>query len=500
MSAPVMTAPVLSATGLSKSFFGVRVLDDVSLEVRPGEVHGLVGENGAGKSTLMKILAGVYQPDDGEIRLAGEHVTFAHPLHAMRAGVATVFQEFNLLPERTVAQNVFLGREPRRRGVVDTREMSRRTREILEGLGVESVRPRDRVGSLSVAQQQIVEIAKALSFDAKVISMDEPTAALAAHEVELLYRIVRTLTERGVAVLYVSHRLKEVFDLCETITVLKDGQLVSTGPAADLSPHELVRRMVGRSIDTYFPAPLEGTERGGELLRVRGGGNAWLDGIDLDLRAGQITAFAGLQGSGRTELAEALFGVQPFTRGTVEVAGKPVRVGHPRTAARHGIALITEDRKVSGLSLAQSILDNALLVIRGVFPRRTSAVRREIPELMARLELSTTRLDREVQFLSGGNQQKVVLAKWLATRPRIVVLDEPTRGIDVGAKVAVYEVIRSLAREGVAIAMISSELPELLGIADRILVMRDGRITAELSPHATEEEVLRHAAGAEVGA
>jgi ABC-type sugar transport system, ATPase component len=496
----VTTAPVLTARGLTKSFFGVRVLDEVSIEVRPGEVHGLVGENGAGKSTLMKILAGVYQPDGGEIRLAGEQVTFAHPIDAMHAGVATVFQEFNLLPERTVAQNVFLGREPRRRGVVDVREMARRTQHVLDELGVTSVRPRDRVGSLSVAQQQVVEIAKALSHDAKVISMDEPTAALAAHEVELLYRIVRSLAERGVGVLYVSHRLKEVFDLCDTITVLKDGRLVSSGPADELGPDELVRRMVGRSIDTYFPGPLEGTERGTELLRVTGGGNAWVDGIDLSLRAGEITAIAGLQGSGRTELAEAIFGIRPFTRGSVEVGGRHVRVTSPRHAARLGIALITEDRKATGLSLAQSILDNVLLVIRGVFPRRTAHVRREADALMARLELSTDRLDREVQLLSGGNQQKVVLGKWLATKPRVVILDEPTRGIDVGAKVAVYDVIRSLAREGVAICMISSELPELLGIADRVLVMRDGRLVAELAPSATEEEVLRHAAGAEVGA
>src|SRR5690606_26688538 len=270
--------------------------------------------------------------------------------------------------------------------------------------------------------------------------------------------------------------------------------------ADELGPDELVRRMVGRSIDTYFPGPLEGTERGTELLRVTGGGNAWVDGIDLSLRAGEITAVAGLQGSGRTEPAAAIFGIRPFTRGSVEVGGRRVRVTSPRHAARLGIALITEDRKATGLSLAQSILDNVLLVIRGVFPRRTAHVRREADALMARLELSTDRLDREVQLLSGGNQQKVVLGKWLATRPRVVILDEPTRGIDVGAKVAVYDVIRSLAREGVAICMISSELPELLGIADRVLVMRDGRLVAELAPSATEEEVLRHAAGAEVGA
>ena len=497
-----VTAPgdvVLEAVEVSKSFFGVTVLHAMSISLRAGTVHGLVGENGAGKSTLMKIIAGVQGADTGRILLEGQEVHFSHPVQAMHAGVTTVFQEFNLLPDRTVAENVFLGREPRKGPFVDNRAMLERTRELLEGLGVSFIDPAAKVSSLSVAEQQIVEITKALSVDAKVISMDEPTAALADHEVELLYGIIRSLTERGVAILYVSHRLKEIFDLCDDITVLKDGVLVSTGPASDLTPDELVRRMVGRSISTFFPAALPGTEVGETRLQVTGGGNGYVTGVDLALRAGEIVGLAGLQGSGRTELAEAIFGAVPFTRGELRLDGAVVRIDRPRTAVRSGIALITEDRKAQGLALGQSVLDNALLVIRGVLPRRTSAARAAVPSILESLEVSSQGTGQEVQFLSGGNQQKVVLAKWLATEPIVVLLDEPTRGIDVGAKVAVYDLMRELAARGVAILMISSELPEVIGMSDRILVMHDGRIAAELPAGSTEETVLATATGTSTG-
>lgn len=488
--------PILTATGLSKSFFGVTVLNDVGIELLPGHVHGLVGENGAGKSTFMKILAGVYERDAGTVTFAGEPVTFSHPIQAMKAGLATVFQEFNLLPERSVAQNVYLGREPRKAGFVDQRGMVRATKALLDELGIDFIDPSARVGSLTVAEQQIVEIAKALSYDAKVISMDEPTAALADHEVALLYGIIRRLQARGVAILYVSHRLKEIFDLCDSITVLKDGALVSSGPASELDTNELVRRMVGRSIETFFPGPVEGTTVGELRLAISGGGNAFVDGIDVELRAGEIVGVSGLQGSGRTELVEAIFGAAPFNRGSLALDGATVRIGSARSAVRHGVALITEDRKAQGLALNQSVLDNALLVIRGVFARRTTVVRKEIPGVLSSLEISSQGLDQEVQFLSGGNQQKVVLAKWLATKPRVVLLDEPTRGIDVGAKIAVYQLMRQLAKDGVAILMISSELPEVIGMSDRILVMHDGRIVAELPAGSSEEQVLSAATGA----
>ena len=490
-----MSDPILSARGLEKGFFGVTVLKGVSLDLYPGTVHGLVGENGAGKSTLMKILAGVYVRDAGEVSFDGEIVNHTHPLQAMRAGIATVFQEFNLLPERSVAENVFLGREPRKGGFVDNAGMARETAALLAQLGIDFIDPSSLVRTLSVAEQQIVEITKALSFDARVISMDEPTAALADNEVELLYGIIERLKTRGVAILYVSHRLKEIFDLCDTITVLKDGALVSSGAASELTTDELVRRMVGRSISTYFPAALDGTVVGETRLAVNGGGNSYITDIDLDLRAGEIVGIAGLQGSGRTELAEALFGAAPFTRGSVTLDGSVVNITSPRKAVRSGIALITEDRKVQGLALNQSVLDNALYVVRAVFPNRNRAARQSIPGVLSSLEVSSQGTGQEVQFLSGGNQQKVVLAKWLATNPRVVVLDEPTRGIDVGAKVAVYNLMRDLAKNGVAILMISSELPEVIGMSDRILVMHDGRIEAELDAGSSEESVLTAATG-----
>ncbi len=488
--------PILRVTGLSKNFFGVPVLQDASLDLFPGEVHGLVGENGAGKSTLMKLLAGVYVRDAGRVELDGAPVEFTHPVQAHQAGLSTVFQEFNLLPERTVAQNIYLGREPRKGLLVDRRAMNRAAADLLEELGITSIRPTASVSSLSVAQQQIVEIAKAVSYDARIISMDEPTAALAGPEVDLLYGIIDRLRKRGTAILYVSHRLKEIFDLCDTITVLKDGRIVTSSPASGLDDASLVRAMVGRPISAYFPEALPGTTVGGALLQVDGGGNDQLDGVDLTLHAGEIVGVAGLQGSGRTELVEAIFGAAGFTRGEMTLEGRPYSPRSPRHAIRQRIALITEDRKAQGLSLNQSILDNALSVVRSVDPRRTALARRRAPGVFSSLEVVARDLDQEVQFLSGGNQQKVVLAKWLAIDPQVVLLDEPTRGIDVGAKVAVYSLMRRLAQEGKAILMVSSELPEVLGMSDRVIVMRDGRIAGEIPPSASEEQVLQLATGA----
>lgn len=494
---PLQTDAIpLRARGLTKSFHGHTVLADVDLDLRAGQVHGLVGENGAGKSTLMKVLAGVHVADGGTVELDGREVAFNHPVQAQHAGVSTVFQEFNLLPERTVAENIWLGREPRRRGLVDVDRMQRDTQALLDDLGVTGLRPGQRVRTLSVAEQQVVEIAKAISFDARIISMDEPTAALADHEVELLYTIIRGLAARGVAILYVSHRLREIFDLCDTITVLKDGRQVATRPAAELDDAELVRLMVGRSMTSFFPGPAEGTEIGEPRLEVRGAGNGYVDDVSLTLRAGEIVGVAGLQGSGRTELMEALFGVQPFTRGTVALDGEEVRLRSARAAVRAGLALVTEDRKATGLALNQTILDNVLGPVRAVFPRRTGAARREAPGLLSNLQVAARALDQEVQFLSGGNQQKVVLARWLATEPRVVLMDEPTRGIDVGAKHAIYELMRVLAAAGVAVLMVSSELPEVIGMADRILVMRDGRLAGELPAGSSEEAVLQLATGA----
>jgi ABC-type sugar transport system ATPase subunit len=487
--------PVLRMRGISKAFLGVRVLHDIDLDVAAGEVHAVVGENGAGKSTLMKILAGVYKADAGEIELGGTDVVFEHPLQAQEAGVSTVFQEFNLLPERTVAENVFLGREPRRRRLVDGRQMAADTADLLAELGFSHLAPQRRVKTLSVAEQQVVEIVKALSHDARVISLDEPTAALADQEVELLYELVRRLKERGVAVLYVSHRLKEIFDICDRVTVLKDGRLVSTVRTADLTPDALVRMMVGRSFTSFFPDRDPDTRVGDVRLRIAGGGNGQLDGLDLEVRGGEIVGLAGLQGSGRTEVCHALFGVDRFTRGTVLVDGREISPRSPRQAVAAGLALVTEDRKAEGLALEQSVGANARLVLDAVWSRAANRRARRIPGILSSLDLVFRGADQEVRFLSGGNQQKVVLAKWLATEPAVMVLDEPTRGIDVGAKQKVYSVIRELAASGMAILMISSELPEMIGMADRIVVLHEGRIAGELPGGADEEAVMTLATG-----
>ncbi|HJE60530.1 MAG TPA: sugar ABC transporter ATP-binding protein [Nocardiopsis listeri] len=492
-------APLLRMTDIGKSFLGVRVLHGVDLDLHAGELHALVGENGAGKSTLMKVLAGVHRADTGRIELDGAEVSFEHPVKARRAGVSTVFQEFNLLPERTVAQNVFLGRETRTRGMVDDRAMESATAALLDDLGLAGIAPWSKVRHLSVAEQQVVEIVKALSHDARVISMDEPTAALADHEVEVLYRIIARLRERGVGILYVSHRLKEIFDLADTITVLKDGHLVDTMAADDIRPAELVRKMVGRPVSSVFPDPLEphGEHVGEVRLSVSGAGNTRLDGIDLEVRGGEIVGLAGLQGSGRTEIAHGLFGVDRFTRGEVHVDGRRIDPRSPRQAVRAGLALVTEDRKSQGLLLDRSVLANARLVLDAVLPFGSGRRALRIPGILSSLELvARGGHAQEVRYLSGGNQQKVVLAKWLATDPGVMVLDEPTRGIDVGAKQAVYALMRELAAAGVAILLISSELPELIGMSDRLVVLDDGRVAGALPGGSSEETVMALATGA----
>jgi ribose transport system ATP-binding protein len=490
------TPPVLQMRGISKEFFGVRVLDNVDLDCNPGEVHAIVGENGAGKSTLMKILAGAYTPTEGEIRIAGEAVQFHHPLEGQHAGVAIIYQEFNLLPDRTVAENIYLGREPRRGVLVDRREMERDAAVLLDRLiPDDTLSPRALVGRLPVDRQQAVEIAKALSLDSKIVVMDEPTAALAGHEVELLFDRINHLKEQGLAVLYISHRLAEVFEIAERVTVLKDGQHVGTVPTAEVTSPQLVRMMVGRELDQYFPPRGAPESRGEVRLRVRDGGNDVLSGIDLDVHAGEIVGVAGLQGSGRTELARAIFGADAFASGTLELDGKQRQIRSPRQAVAAGIGFVTEDRKSEGLALAQSVRDNVSLAWRGL----ARSLRRQhvlhVSELVEAVELRFRGLGQEVRFLSGGNQQKVVLAKWLATEPRLVIFDEPTRGIDVGAKAGIHDLIRGLANEGVAVVMISSELPEVIGMSDRIIVMRHGEIAGELPPGPTEADIMFLATG-----
>ncbi|MET9663209.1 sugar ABC transporter ATP-binding protein [Streptomyces sp. NPDC006510] len=486
---------MLTMQGVSKSFLGVLVLDGVGLDLEAGEVHALVGENGAGKSTLMKILAGEYLPDAGTLTIDGTAHSFSHPAQAQAAGVGIIHQEFALLEHRTVAENVFLGREPTRYGLVDRRAMERRTAELLAELDETGITPRTPVHELSVARRQTVEIVKAIASNVRILVMDEPTAALADHEVEQLGFLVRRLAARGIGILYISHRLREVFDLSQRITVLKDGRRVSTLNTRDTDADTVVRAMVGRELGAYYPPRARPGEPGEARLTVSGGGNSRISGIDLTLRAGEVVGVAGLQGSGRTSLARALFGAAPFTTGTMTVGGEPLRPAHPREAVRAGIALVTEDRKGEGLALHQSVADNALLVTRAVPARGRPAARRELTALLERVRLHAHGEDQQVQYLSGGNQQKVVIAKWLAARPRVLLFDEPTRGVDVGAKAAIHTLVRELAREGLAVLIISSELPELIGMSDRILVMSEGRLAGELPAGATEETVMRVATG-----
>jgi len=489
---------LLQMQGIRKSFVGVEVLHGVDLDLRAGEIHAIVGENGAGKSTLMKTLAGVHAPDEGTIRIDGEEVTFHHPAAAQAAGVGIVYQEFNLLPDRNVAENIFIGREPVKLGIVDRRTMERETAALLDEVGETSFGPRTPVRWLSVAQQQVVEIIKARSLNARILVLDEPTAALAEGEVELLFTLVRRLQELGVGILYISHRLREVFALSDRITVIKDGGVVKSLTTSETNQRELVNLMVGRELDGYFP-PRGAKEDLGEVrLAAKGLSTVLLRDVSFEVRAGEIVGLAGLQGSGRTEIARAVFGADPVGSGTIEVDGKPVRFKHPRQAVKAGLGFITEDRKAEGLALAQSIADNMLLAVRTVVParkRRSTPGLMSVKELAAATELRARGPEQEVRFLSGGNQQKVVLSKWLETQPQILIFDEPTRGIDVGAKAGIHDLIRKLAKDGVAVLMISSELPELIGMSDRILVMHEGVLAGELPGGASEPQIMELATG-----
>ena len=494
-------APVCELAGISKSFPGVRALDGVGFACRAGEVHALVGENGAGKSTLIKILSGVYRPDAGEVRVGGADVDFRHPLEALAAGISVIHQEFALLPERTVAENLFLGREPTRRGLLDRARMHRETRAALDLFGsVHRIAPDSRVGDLAVAEQQMVEIAKAIALDARVIVMDEPTAALNEQECEVLFDLVGRLRGQGRAVVYITHRMREVSRLADRVTVLKDGRVAAAWDEAP-APDEIVRAMVGRDIGEFYPPPAAPGEIGAPTLSVRGGGNGRLDGIDLDLRAGEIVGFAGIQGAGREALAMALFGEAPFTRGTVRVGNTETRFRGPRDAIRAGLGLLPGDRKAEALLLMQSVRDNGMAAMRAMSPilgpgeRTRFGDAAAMDDLFGRVDVRAASYEREIGVLSGGNQQKTIVARWLALSPRVLIFVEPTRGIDVNAKAGIYRLMRQLAREGAAVMMISSDLPEVLGAADRMLVMRDGTIVAELPRGSSEAEAMHAATG-----
>jgi rhamnose transport system ATP-binding protein len=498
VSSPHKTAPIVSVQHVTKAFAGVQALGDVSLDLYPGEAHALVGENGAGKSTLVKILGGVHLPDSGSLIADGGEAILAGPADARDLGIAVIYQEPTLFPDLTVAENVFIGRQPLRSGHrIDARAMDKAVTEIFERLGVR-LDP-DRIArGLSIAEQQLVEIAKALSLDAKVVIMDEPTAALSPVEAQRLFGVVATLREHGTAVLFISHRLEEVLAICQRVTVLRDGKLVMSQELAGVTSDDLVRAMVGRDVRA---AEHERHEPGRTVLEVdrltREG--VFVD-ISFDLRAGEVVALAGLVGAGRSEVARAIFGIDRYDAGSVRLLGRQLRGGSPTAAMRAGIGFVPEDRRQQGLVMDLSTEQNIALASLGRLSRGGLLFHRVERAFAVRwaktLQVKYGRIAGEVSMLSGGNQQKVVLAKWLSRKPSVLIVDEPTRGIDVGTKSEVHRLISSLATDGVAVLVISSELPEVLAVADRILVMREGRLVSTIAREdATEERIIAAGTG-----
>ncbi len=486
---------LLEMKGVQKSFPGVRALCGVDLVVRSGTVHALIGENGAGKSTLMKILAGIYQPDEGSIRFKGEPVTITDPRASIDCGIAMIHQELSPIPEMSIAENVFLGREPvfGLTRIVDTRTMHRNTKALFAEIGME-VDPGRQMSDLSVAEMQMVEIVKAISYDSDLIIMDEPTSAITDREVEKLFEIIRTLTAKGKAVIYISHKLDELFVIADEITVMRDGAYITTQPAEEMSRQQLISLMVGRELRDIYPRL--NSARGEVVLEVDNlASGDRFSNIDFKLHRGEILGIAGLMGAGRTELVETVFGFRKATAGSIRVNGEPVVIDSVRKAIDLGMALVSEDRKLFGLNLKASVKDNITLVDLARFCRLNQIIdfgaeKRAVDAQIRALGIKTPSRNQNVNSLSGGNQQKVVLAKWLLGEPDILILDEPTRGIDVGAKAEVHKIMAALAEAGKAVIMISSELPEILGMSHRVLVLHEGRKTGEFSREELDQEKI----------
>ena len=492
-----MSENILELTEISKSFSGVEVLHGVSFALRPGEVHALLGENGAGKSTLVKVITGVYQPNSGAVFLNGKQVHFADTNESRQAGIAAIYQELSLFPDLDVAENLFVGRQPTGRGGrIDWRRLYKEADQLLASLGVH-LDLKKKARSLSIAQQQMVEIARAFSIEARILIMDEPTSSLTLNEVADLFRLVRRLREDGTAIIFISHRLEELFEIADRVTVLRDGTYVATRQMQEVTRDDLIRLMVGRTISNLFPK--QEVEAGKVMLKVdhltRLGA---FEDVSFELRGGEILGLAGLIGAGRTDVARAIFGVEPPTSGKIEIEGQEIEIRSPQQAINLGLAYVPEDRQTHGLIPPMNIIANLSLPTLGEFVRggwlQAKAEQSATYAIARQMEVRANNIWQKARELSGGNQQKIVLGKWLATKPRILILDEPTRGIDVGTKAAVHELMSQLASEGIAILMISSELPEVLGMSDRVLVMREGQVTATLSrAEATQEKILHYA-------
>jgi len=494
-----MVENIVEMQNVSKAFPGVLALDKVDFSCVPGEVHAVVGENGAGKSTLMKILAGVYRPDGGNILLKGKKTVFSSPKHAQNRGISIIYQEFNLIPELTVAENIFLGREPTNRGyLLDSVRLKQRSRELLADLQAD-IDIQSKVKDLGVAHRQMVEIAKALSLKADIIMMDEPSAVVSGRELASLFRIIRSLRESGKTIIYISHRIEEIFQIADRTTVLKDGQLVGTFDTGEVDKPQIVNLMVGRSLTETFPAREVGEKK--EILALDDVcRNSTLQHVSFKVYSGEILGLAGLVGSGRSEIARAIFGASDLDSGRVLLNGSPLVRATPRSSIASGIGFVTENRARDGLVYNMSVRKNLTLTILDKIKKWFFVCEAKEKDIcknrVQEYDIVTAGIEQEIQYLSGGNQQKVILAKWININPSLLILDEPTRGIDVGAKAEIYRLMRLLAKRGTAIIMISSELPEILGMSDRILVIHDGKVMGELSPsEATEERILMLATG-----
>ena len=491
--------PILKISGISKDFPGVRALDDVSLDLYPSEVLGLVGENGAGKSTLLKILSGALHKDEGDIRIDGHPVNILNPKASQDLGITVIYQDFNLVPELSIARNIFLGHEALAdsRFILNSKKMVDASRRLLKQLGID-MDPRRLVADLTVAEKQMVEIVRALSLDSKIVLMDEPSGPLSEHEVRFLFRIIKALKEKGVAIVYVSHRLEEIFQVADRVAILRDGSLITTTRVNEIDITEVVRLMVGREITDHYPKQVH--QKGDLVLEVKGFNS---DGDDLKIHAGEIVGVAGLVGSGRTDLANSLFGVKRGGRIDIVFNSKKVQPRSPREAIRLGIGMVPEDRKELGLVTEMSVRENITLPLIGEISRLMMINRRRQNNIaetqVGGLNIQTPSIHQVTRNLSGGNQQKVVLSKWLAKHCQLLILDEPTRGIDVGAKYEMYKIMNSLVGEDKAVLLISSDLPEVIAMSDRIYVMRDGHIVAELPGQTTsQEEIMQHITQGEV--